>query len=342
MSLTVYNDGVLKNNKVLFVVLNFNGWKETLSCIDAVLAQSYRDFHIMLIDNGSHDGSLEKLEKFENHQDITFHKEPVNLGFAGGVNVGIRHAIEHKFAYVALLNNDAVLTKDWLQILLEKIEKVKASSITGLLLDSGGKKIESTGDSYSRWGLPFPRQRDEDVSAALDSGYVFGGTAGASVYKTSLFEDIGLFDETFFAYFEDTDISFRAQLAGHKAYYEKSAIAYHDHGTTSSKMPGFTVRQTFKNLPTFFWKDVPTAMLFSTGWRFFGCYVLMYIRAVLRGQFVVATKGFLKHLTLLPHALAERRRIQKSRRVSIDYLRTVIYPDLPPSNKKYTRRIFHR
>lgn len=327
---------------VLFVVLNFNGWQETLTCIDAVLDQTYKNFHILLIDNGSHDESLEKLKKFEDHKQITFVKHPVNLGFAGGVNVGIRHAIKHGYEYTVLLNNDAMLTKDWLATLQKTMEKTGASVVTGLLLESSGKKIESTGDSYSRWGLPFPRQRDEDVSKADESSFVFGGTAGASLYKTSLFEDIGLFDETFFAYFEDTDISFRAQLAGHKAYYEKDAIAYHDHGTTSGKMPGFTVYQTFKNLPLFFWKDVPLPMLFSTGWRFFGCYALMYIRAVLRGQFLIATKGFLKHLSLLPHAFNERRRIQKSRRVSIDYLNSVIYPDLPPSNKKYATRIFHR
>lgn len=332
----------ITDGKVLFVVLNFNGWQETLPCIDAVLEQTYENFHILLIDNGSHDESLEKLTRFENHEKITFHKEPVNLGFAGGVNVGIRLAIKEGYEYTVLLNNDAVVTKDWLEKLVATMQKTEASAVTGLLLSGDGKKIESTGDSYSRWGLPFPRQRDQEVSAADESNYVFGGTAGASLYKTSLFEDIGLFDETFFAYFEDTDISYRTQLAGYKAYYEKSAIAYHDHGTTSSKIPGFTVQQTFKNLPLFFWKDVPSQLLFSTGWRFFACYGLMYVRAVLRGQFVFATNGVLKSLSLLPHAFRERQRIQKNRRVSIEYLNSVIYPGLPPNNKKYARRIFHK
>lgn len=331
-----------QNSNVLFVVLNFNGWQETLTCIDAVLKQDYKNFHTLLIDNGSHDESLKKLVKFEDNENITYIKHPKNLGFAGGVNVGIRHAIEHKYEYVALLNNDAVITKDWLSILVNAIKKNNSSVATGLLLSGDGKKIESTGDSYSAWGLPFPRQRDQAVSKADESQFVFGGTAGASVYKTDLFKDIGLFDEKFFAYFEDTDISFRAQLAGHKAYYEKTALAYHDHGTTSSKMPGFTVYQTFKNLPTFFWKDVPSYMLFSTGIRFFACYTLLYIRAILRGQFIIATKGFLRHLTLLPHAFKERRRIQRKRRVSAEYIRSVVYPDLPPNNRKTARRIFHR
>ena len=331
-----------KTPDTLVVILNWNGWKETLPCVDSVLDQTYKNFHILLIDNGSKDESLQKLKKFENHDKITFHKEPANLGFAGGVNIGIHKAIKEKYTYTVLLNNDARITKNWLEILIGSIERTEASVVTGLLLSGDGKKIESTGDSYSAWGLPFPRQRDEAVEDANDSEFVFGGTAGASVYRTALFEDIGLFDEKFFAYFEDTDISFRAQLAGHKAYYEKEAIAYHDHGTTSSKIPGFTVYQTFKNLPIFFWKDVPLAMLFIVGIRFFACYALMYVRAILRGQFVIATKGILRSITLLPHAFIQRWHVQRKRHVSTKYLHSVIYPDLPPNNKRTARRIFHR
>lgn len=337
-----YTGRVATQPNILIVILNFNGWQETLTCVDAVLKQTYKNYHVYLIDNGSKDESLKKLKRFEDNPDITYIKNPVNDGFAGGVNIGIRHAIEHNYDYVALLNNDAIITKDWLETLLAASQRTDSAITTGLLLSGDGKKIESTGDSYSAWGLPFPRQRDEDIADALDSGFVFGGTAGASLYKTDLFRDIGLFDETFFAYFEDTDISFRTQLAGHTAYYEKSAIAYHDHGTTSSKMPGFTVKQTFKNLPLFFWKDVPLGMLPVTGTRFFACFGLMYVRAILRGQFMPATTGLLKGAVLLPHAFKERYRIQKNKRVTNDYLRTVIYPDLPPNNKRTARRIFHR
>lgn len=318
----------------LVVVLNFNGWKETIPCIESILAQDYKKFHVYLIDNGSKDRSLNKLKRFDTHEKITFHKEPVNLGFAGGVNIGIRSAIIEGYEYIALLNNDAVLTKNWLTTLIKTLSKTGASIATGLLLESSGKKIESTGDSYSKYGVPFPRQRDEKVENAHESGFVFGGTAGASVYKTSLFEDIGLFDEKFFAYFEDTDISYRAQLAGHTAYYEKRAVAYHDHGTTSSKMPGFTVYQTFKNLPVFLWKDVPIKLFLGTAFRFYAYLVLIYIRTIPHGQFGIATKGLLKSISLFPYALKERRRIQRKRRVSTTYMKSIIHPQLPPSTRK--------
>lgn len=327
---------------VLFVVLNFNGWQETLTCVDSILSQSYGNFHILLIDNGSADESLEKLKSFDNHKKITFVKNPNNLGFSGGVNIGINYAIKNNYTYTALLNNDAVLTKDWLKILVSTLETKKASVATGLLLSGDGKRIESTGDSFSNFGLPFPRQRDEPTKIAAESGYVFGGTAGASVYKTALFEHIGLFDEKFFAYFEDTDIGYRAQLAGHKAYYEKEAIAYHDHGTTSSKIPGFTVYQTFKNLPLLLWKDIPLRLIPGTYFRFLVYYTLIYIRATLRGQFFIALKGFLRSLSLLPYALSRRRNIQKSRRVSTNYLRSITHEGLPPINKQTLNRLLGR
>ena len=327
-----------KNPSVLFVVLNFNGWEETLVCVESILKQTYKPFHIMLVDNGSADESLGKLSRYDHHKDITFLKNPTNLGFAGGVNIGIRYAIDNNYDYTVLLNNDAVLTPSWLKKLVASSQKTDAAITTGLLLNSTGDKIESTADAYSSWGLPFPSQRDEPVGNAVGSGFCFGGTAGASLYRTSLFESIGLFDEAFFAYYEDTDISFRSQLAGHKAYYEKSAIAYHDQGTTSSKMPGFTVKQTFKNLPVFFWKNTPRKLLFSTGIRFFFYYWAIYARAVLKRQVVPATTGLLGSIKLMPHALKERRRIQGDRRVSIDYIRSITHQGLPPNAKQRFKR----
>ena len=329
-----------QQKNVLFIVLNLNGWQETLLCMPSILSQTYQSFHIMLIDNGSTDDSITRLGLYAKHERVTFISEPVNTGFAGGVNIGIRYAIEKGYTHVVLLNNDATISEMWLERLMASMTKTRASVVTGLLLDKSGKKIESTADSCSIWMLPFPRQRGEAANHALESGYVFGGTAGASLYKTSLFTDVGLFDESFFAYFEDTDINFRAQLAGHKTYYERSAIAYHDHNTTSKKMPGFTVYQTFKNLPMLFWKNTPVSMLLTVGIRFWVAYGLMYLRAIIRGQFIIATKGLLKSLVFLPQTTRLRRHIQLNRKVTVEYIRSQLYPSLPPNNRRHLRRVF--
>ena len=127
--------------------------------------------------------------------------------------------------------------------------------------------------------MPFPRNRGERTISSPESDFVCGATGGASLYKTSLFKEIGLFDESFFAYYEDVDISFRAQLAGHKVYFTNKAIAYHKQGATSSKIPGFTVYQTFKNIPLLYTKNVPSGLLLPIGVRLLLLYVSYGIHA---------------------------------------------------------------
>jgi GT2 family glycosyltransferase len=315
---------------LLFVVLNYNGTSDTIKCIESLQKQNYRKHDIFLIDNASENDSVRILEKTI-PKNVIFVKNNENLGFAGGVNMGIRYATEHEYEYVALINNDALLSPSWTARLVKVLEKYpEVSTATGLFLSKSGKKIESTGDSCSDWGLPFAMQRNEPVDLAKKSGFVFGGTAGASIYRTSLFKAIGLFDEKFFAYFEDTDISFRAQLAGKKAYYEKSAVAYHDHGTTSGKMPGFTTYQSFKNLPMFVIKNFPMPMLFLVLLKFIPVRCYSFLKYTSYGQFSYVFRGSVDFVKLLPYSLQARRKVQSTKKISNDYLKSILHHGRPP------------
>jgi len=319
-------------NRVAIVVLNWNGIEDTLLCLDSLLQQTYKDYQIVVIDNGSIDNSVARLQEYiKNHSsEITLLLNKTNLGFAGGVNTGIRWALEKKFDSVALFNNDAVADKLWLESLVTAMTPSEVGIATGLLLHEDGETIDSTGDWYSKWGLPFPRNRDDARNSAPESEYVFSASGGASLYKAAVFQDIGLFDETFFAYYEDTDISFRAQLAGYKITYTPNAVAYHKQGATSSKLPGFTVYQTFKNLPLLFLKNVPRKLLFSVGERFLLAYILMYLNTFTHRSGWPATKGVAKALALSFGALRLRRSIQKNKRVSTSYIKSILWDDLPP------------
>jgi GT2 family glycosyltransferase len=320
-------------NRVAIVVLNWNGIADTIPCLESLLTQSYRNYTIVLVDNGSIDNSLDVLDKFiPPHTDkIHLIKNDTNKGFAGGVNTGIRWVIENDYDYVALFNNDAVADKEWLTSLIAAASTSDEVGIaTGLLLHENGKTIDSTGDWYSVWGLAFPRNRGDKVSHAPKDGLVFGASGGATLYKTALLKDIGLFDEDFFAYYEDVDISFRAQLAGHKVIYTPDAIAYHKQGATSNKIPGFAIRQTFKNLPLLFWKNVPNRLLLPIGLRFYLALLLIYGNSFTHHNGWSATLGTFKGLLLLPKALKQRRLIQKKKRVSSDYINEMIWHDLPP------------
>lgn len=319
-------------NSVLIVVLNWNGIDDTLLCLDSLLAQSYEQFHVLVIDNGSTDNSSVLLEKYrQEHSDkIDVVYNSTNFGFAGGVNTGIEWALNEDFKYVTLFNNDATADKDWLKSLVKTAAPKEVGVCTGLLLHEDGKTIDSSGDWFSIWGLPFPRSRGDKVTKAPEASSVFGASGGASLYKIALFRDIGLFDEDFFAYYEDVDISFRAQLAGWKVVYTPKAIAYHKQGATSRRVPGFTIYHTFKNLPMLFLKDVPHGLLLPIGVRFYAAYWLILGNAVVHGNGWPAIKGAGMSWLLGFKKLGERRHIQKNRRVSTAYIKSVLWNDLPP------------
>lgn len=317
---------------VLIVVLNWNGIKDTEKCLDSLLNQSYGDFKILVVDNGSVDDSLERLRKIEKKNDtVSLVVNKHNMGFAGGVNTGIKFALEHNFDAVALFNNDAEADKDWLLELVKGLKNKNASAATGLLLHEDGQTIDSTGDYYSTWGMPFPRNRGDAKNLAPESGFVFSGSGGATLYKTSLFKEIGLFDESFFAYYEDVDVSFRAQLAGHKVYFTNKAIAYHKQGATSSKIPGFTVYQTFKNIPLLYTKNVPAGLLIPIGLRLWLLYVLIFGNAVKNGAGIPALKGWLASIGYFwTKSLWLRFAIQSKKKVPTSYINSIILHDLPP------------
>lgn len=327
--------------KVLVIILNYKGWEDTIKCIESLRKQSYKDFQIYLIENGSGDESAKKLEPIvSGDKQIIFDQQEVNTGFTGGVNIGIQYAIDNNFDGAVLFNNDAQADKNWLKNLVDAHQRTKAEVVTGLLLSEDGKAIDDAGDVYTMWGVPELRSEKKPASEAPESGYVFGATGGATLYTTTLIKEIGLFDETFFAYNEDVDISWRAQLAGHKVYYEKSAVAYHKHSATSSKIPGFTTTQVFQNLPLVYWKNVPLGLLWPIGWRFFLAYNMFIFWKITQGAFVPMVKGIWRSWKLLPHALRQRRKIQRSKVVDNAYLRTIIAPNLPMKSFNRIRSFF--
>lgn len=334
-------------NRVAVVVLNYKGITDTISCLNSLSKQTYDNFTIVAVENGSGDNSVDEFKKLEHQYGSKLHTiyNDRNLGFAGGVNCGIQWAIDHNFNYVALFNNDAIADINWLNELVRCAEDKKSGITTGLLLHEDGKTIDSTGDWYTTWGLPFPRNRGNSLDKAEPEGFVFSGSGGASLFSISMFSKIGLFDEFFFAYYEDTDISFRAQLAGYKVYYQPKAIAYHKQGATSKKMPGFAVQQTFKNLPLLFTKNVPSGLLLKIGVRFWFAYILMMGHALKKGNGLAAAKGYFQSILLFwSSALFERKKIQARRIVSDEYIKSILWADLPPDQTglRKLRGIFTR
>ncbi|MBC7404811.1 MAG: glycosyltransferase family 2 protein [Cytophaga sp.] len=311
------------------VVPNWDGEDTLGACLDSLISQSL-PAEIVLVENGSTDGSLRLLAK--KYPNVTVLPQSQNLGFAGGVNVGISHAIELGYDFVALFNNDAIAETDWLKKLLGGMSDNTIGITTCTFMGIDKKHLDSTGDQFTVWGLPYPRGRGEsDLAKFRNQTDIFGASGGASLYRVSMLKEIGLFDEDFFAYYEDVDISFRAQLAGWKVKYVPEAIAYHDTGSTSRKIKGFTTYQTMKNQPLVIFKNVPARYLWPITWRFMIAHTLFFLRAVSRGHGWIALKGDAEGTRLLFKKGGERRRIQKSRKVSDEYVWSIMTHDLPPN-----------
>lgn len=320
---------------IAVVIPNWNGADHLEACLKSLFAQSL-PARIIVVDNGSVDDSLKILEKYQGLEVILNEK---NEGFTGGVNPGFKRAIDDGLKYVATLNNDAVADKDWLKELAGALDKnPRAGIATSKILDAKGKKIDSTGDYLTVWGLPYPRGRGEvDQGQYDDETKIFAASGGATMYRVKMLEQIGLFDQDFFAYYEDVDLSFRAQLAGWKVRYVPGATVKHHIGATSSKLKGFTTYQTLKNQPLVLYKNLPSRFWWPVGWRFTLAHTMFFLRAVSRGQGWTAIKGDWKGMYLTLRKYFVRRRLQSGRKVSDDYIWDCLVHDLPPNAKNLRR-----
>lgn len=333
----IKNLGVLLNNMrentVAVVIPNWNGADYIIDCLESLQKQSQKGL-IVVVDNGSVDNSVDIIEK--NFPEVVLLKQQKNLGFAGGVNKGIRYALDNGADLVALLNNDAVAEENWLKNLVDtSASSPNIGIVTGKLTRIDRILLDSTGENYSVWGMPFPRGRDQKDSGQYDDlEEVFGATGGASLYKTEMLKEIGLFDEEFFAYYEDVDISFRAQLAGWKVLYEPKAVAYHHVSATSSKLGSFTRYHATKNFYLLYAKNMPGWFY----WKYLPLFSIQSLRlalsSLLKGGILPYLKGALKAHLLTVHVLRERHKIQSNRKVSANYIDKLLYKKRPPKITK--------
>ena len=320
---------------------------QSAAVLDEMLSSVPSGVPVVFVDNNSGDGSQELLEREYSRYALFSNQQ--NLGYCGGANLGIRQA---QGEYVLLLNPDVILEPDVLQRLLAAAQqRPDAGIFAGKLLRFDRNTLDSTGQFLRRNLTPLERGYNQpDRGQYSQAGAVFSACGAAAFYRRAMLEDICLhgdyFDESYFAFYEDLDIGWRAQLFGWKACYVPDAVIYHYRGGGLSGQTRTT--HWFESLPfvpkfSFFRKPLFVqqhiilnrylTLLKNASWRdlFFSIPALLKLDLLLWGYVVctrpVLSKTIWEFLKLLPATLEKRREIQRRRVVSSAYLRKYIQRD---------------
>jgi GT2 family glycosyltransferase len=314
---TIMIEHLLHYPTVSVIIVNWNGKNLLFPCLQSLRRQTFKDFEIIVVDNGSTDGSIELIQHhFPEVQVIALN---ANLGFSTANNIGIRHA---RGKYIALLNNDAEADPHWLEELVKALDTHREISFCAskMLLYHQPDLADACGDFYSVDGTGGKIGHLQSAVIYSEPREVFGACAGAAIYRRELLEELGGFDEDFFIAHEDTDLSFRAQLRGHRCLYVPTAIVYHKlSATIGANSPTYLYyghRNAefvyFKNMPRpLLWRSLPSHLMLNLA------LLLFYVR---RGQAGPFLRAKLDAVKALPTLLQKRREIQQQRVVSVDYI----------------------
>ena len=290
-----------------------------------------------MVDGGSTDGSVALLE--ESFPEVRILALDENPGFSGSVNAGIRASGTEM---VVLLNNDTEQDAGWLEALVRATDThPEAGSFASKLLSLHERRVlDGAGDVLRSSGLPYRLGHGERDRGQFDApGYVFGACAAAALYRREMLEEIGLFDEDFFAYCEDGDLSFRAQLAGYRCLYVPDAVVYHVGGaSTGGKRSTTATRLGTRNSLSLLVKDLPAPLVPALLPSFIAGQFVRLLTATVSGVLAAHLSGLAEAVRMSPLMLRKRREIQKRRKVPVSYVRRL----LAESSRTARRSLFRR
>ena len=275
--------------KTTIIIPNYNGLSFMEPCFESLKEQTVRNFKVLVVDNGSTDGSVEWLK--EHRIPSIFLKE--NTGFSGAVNTGIRAA---DTPYVLLLNNDTRVEPGFVAAMERAMDQSpKIFSVSSRMIQMYHPELlDDAGDMYSILGWAYQRGVGRSSELYQKSCRVFSACAGAAIYRRAVFYEIGLFDELHFAYLEDIDVGWRAKLYGYDNIYCPDAAVYHvGSGTSGSRYNSFKVRLAARNRIYLNYKNMPGwQLLLNAPFLLAGIFVkyLFFVKNGFGGDYVSGLK----------------------------------------------------
>lgn len=308
---------------VSVVIPNLNGEKFLAQCLSSLGRQTIRSFEVIVVDNGSTDGSIALIES--GFPWVRLIKLPKNTGFAHACNIGIT---ESRAEYVALLNNDTEAAPGWLEGLHKAADADKNRGMISskILLDPETREIDSVGMLIYPDGVGRQRGRGEIDRGQYDNEEeVLFAHGAAALYRKSMLDGIGLFDEDFFAYAEDTDIGLRARRAGWGSVYAPAAVVYHKYSVTAGRYSAFKALHlernriwvAVKNFPPSWLVRVPFYSLLRYALQLYGAFAgkgnaAGYGQSLSAADYVrTGVKAYCTALKGLPRMIGKRRAIKR-------------------------------
>lgn len=250
-------DRAVRRPRASIVIPTWNGQDLLLHAMRSLASQSWRDFETVVVDNGSTDDTVARLRV--EHPAARIVQLPANQGFAAAVNAGIRAAAGE---IIVLMNNDTEAAPDWLKALVAALDDNPDVAVcASRMIDFHDRtRIDSVGVQFGLFASNIG-QRQLDGPQFARQCDVFGACAGAAAYRRRVLDQVGLFDESFFAYFEDVDLAARIQLAGHRCLYVPDAVIYHHGSATADRMADTKFYLLMRNALTLFFRYAPPRRL---------------------------------------------------------------------------------
>lgn len=231
----------IDKSSLAIIIVNWNSYEVTANCLESLRSVSYDNFKIVVVDNGSEDQSGDRL-KYD-FPEIVLLKNSENKGFTGGNNRGIQYALDSNFEMIMLLNNDTVATPDFATILVNKLESDESIGAIQpkIMFNQERDVIWSGGSSFSKlWYLTKSEGMGEKDFGQYDEPKELPWVTGCCfLTRSSIVKEVGLLDDHFFIYYEDTDWSFRIRDRGYKLLYEPMSKIYHEVGKSNENRETF-------------------------------------------------------------------------------------------------------
>jgi len=306
---------------VSVIIVNFNGQRWLKKCFDSLLNQTYKNFKIIFVDNNSSDDSIEFLEKNYKDKRIRIIKNTENSGFAGGNNIGIKEA---KGEYLYLLNNDTWVEKDIIEKTIKFFEKSdKVATIqTKIQLMNEDNKIDSAGSFWSNSTLLYHYGANKSANLErYNQTYKVFSTKAASVFmRKSVLDEIGAFDDDFWAYYEETDLNHRMWISGYECWYYPVSTCYHANGGTSLSFDNDIIQfHNFKNKIMSFIKNFSSFYLVYVLFVHLVIMILLSIVWLIKGKnkhFLALYKAIWWNILHINKNIKKRLKIQLNRKLS--------------------------